>query len=340
MSKYFSWKINDEQYAYLYIPNNKNHISSRITDVDVINKMIYRISQWDEKKYKTAFDSMNEEVVNTFGVNIPYSDSYFTGVDNNVVIMGSSKSDVKEIDDLKNELLDVIDERFAEIKNTINELNEELIKLFNKRTIDSVKASREDFDSMLAKFSVSKEDLENKFNKATKTLEKAAKVLELDNNEINSDSLKDLFKVTNKNEEWITTYSGDVETIKKDYKEYEESLPQTEKGRGFFKLMSENVQKVQNDVVKISNINTELKDSLTSIKAEQEMNFKLLQQEQNAKILGSRSLDINNITKGDYNIKIDDNNITLSNIKNNSSIILDDDGIKINGNIFINGNKL
>lgn len=327
MSKYFSWKINDEQYAYLYIPNNKNHISSRITDTEVINKMIAKVSQWDEKKYKLAFDSMNEEVNEMFGINIPYSVDYFSG-NNNVVVMGNSKIDNNDIENIKNELLDVIDERFAEIKLSIKDLNNELVELFNKRTIDTVKASREDFETMLSKFNSSKESLEIKFKKASKTLEKAAKVLELDNSEINADSLKDLFKVTNKNKQWIATCSSDMERIKKDYEDYDSILPSNERGQGFFKHITENLEKVQDDVIKISNSNNEMKDSI-----------KLLEIDKKEKILGSTSHNIEDIRKGNYDIKVTDEKIILSNIKNNASIVIDDDGIKIDGDVFINGNK-
>ena len=327
MSKYFSWKINDEQYAYLYIPNNKNHISSRITDTEVINKMIAKVSQWDEKKYKLAFDSMNEEVNEMFGINIPYSVDYFSG-NNNVVVMGNSKIDNNDIENIKNELLDVIDERFAEIKLSIKDLNDELVELFNKRTIDTVKASREDFETMLSKFNSSKELLEIKFNKASKTLEKAAKVLELENSEINADSLKDLFKVTNNNKQWIATCSSDMERIKKDYEDYDSILPSNERGRGFFKHITENLEKVQDDVIKISNSNNEMKDSI-----------KLLEIDKKEKILGSSPYNIEDIRKGNYDIKVTDEKIILSNIKNNASIVIDDDGIKIDGDVFINGNK-
>ena len=328
MSKYFSWKINDEQYAYLYIPNNKNHISSRITDTEIINKMIAKVSQWDEKKYKLAFDSMNEEVNEMFGINIPYSVDYFSG-NNNVVVMGNSKIDKNDIEDIKTELLDIIDERFGEIKLSIKELNDELVELFNKRVIDTVKASREDFETMLSKFNSSKEILENKFIKANKTLEKAVKVLELDNSEINADSLKDLFKVTNKNKQWIATCSSDMERIKKDYEDYDSILPSNERGRGFFKHITENLEKVQDDVTKISNSNNEMKDSI-----------RLLEIDKKEKILGSTSHNIEDIRKGNYDIKVTDEKIILSNIKNNASIVIDDDGIKIDGDVFINGNKI
>jgi hypothetical protein len=187
---------------------------------------------------------------------------------------------------------------------------------------------REDFETMLSKFNSSKELLEIKFNKASKTLEKAAKVLELENNEINADSLKDLFKVTNKNKQWIATCSSDMERIKKDYEDYDSILPSNERGRGFFKHITENLEKVQDDVIKISNNNNEMKDSI-----------KLLEIDKKEKILGSTSHNIEDIRKGNYDIKVTDEKIILSNIKNNASIVIDDDGIKIDGDVFINGNK-
>ena len=79
MAKVFSWKLNDKENTYLFIPNKKTHVSERIVDADIINKMIDIISLWDEKRYKKAFDEMNVELSELYNFEVPYDSKYFTG---------------------------------------------------------------------------------------------------------------------------------------------------------------------------------------------------------------------------------------------------------------------
>lgn len=218
MKKYFSWKINDKDYAYLYIPGKKTHINQRITDVDILNKIIARVSKWDEIKFKEAFDSMNIEVKAQYGVTIPYTEKYFTGnQEENVIIMGASISETEKYDNLKNELLDTIDQRFKEIKDYLDNFIKEMVVLSNKRTIDTINASKEVYNNTVEELQKVKSEVEIRFNNASKNFEDAAKVIALGNKGIDANAIKELFIQTHSNVENIKEINKNVDTVKTNY---------------------------------------------------------------------------------------------------------------------------
>ena len=218
MKKYFSWKINDTDYAYLYIPGKKTHINQRITDVDILNKIIAKVSKWDEIKFKEAFDSMNLEVNSQYGVSIPYTEKYFNGnQDENVIVMGASISEKEKYDNLKNELLDTIDQRFKEIKDYLDNFVKEMVKLSNKRTIDTINASKEVYNNTVEELQKVKTEVEERFGKANTNLEKAVQIIGLGNKGINADTIKQLFIQTHSNDESIKKINNNVDIVKTNY---------------------------------------------------------------------------------------------------------------------------
>lgn len=328
MSKVFSWKIDDKEYAYLFIPNKKEHLSSRIIDADIIDKMIDKISSWDEKKYKTAFSQMNEEINNKYGFEIPYDSMYFNGNSDkkNIVLLGSSKEKEKKIENIKEELLIEIDKRFKIILDEFNSLYNELLNKSNKQMLDTIKLTKETQDNTLLKLKNITDESLNKFERASNRLEKASKILELDDNNINVDTLKIIYKDINKTNKWIDGVSGDVKTFITEFKDFENKLTQEEKKNGVLYSLKNKIDKT------VSNIDT-MKTSIKNIETEQ------IKQKNNEILLGTNLNDKYNINKGDFFIKVDEEKITIENQKTQNIIVIDDDGIKLNGNIYINGNK-
>lgn len=343
MTKCLSWKINDDNYAYLYIPNKKTHISTRITDSIIINKIIDKVNSWTEDKYKQAFNEMNEEVFSVFNVKIPYSEKYFGNIQNtNVLVLGTSKEEKDKFEEIKNELLDVIDKKVSFILNEIKESNKTTVELLNKRTIDSAKASKESLNEAMTKLEIVKKDVEKKFTSATKLFNKAAKVLELDNLEINSDSLKNLFLVTDNNDKWISSYSGDIQTIRSDYNEYKSKLPLAESSKNVFKDVRERIERINDDIKIVSKTNEIVKENVRKIQKEQE-DFKERQHIINGNdMVMSSSVpnEIKEMVVGNSKIIIDRTKIVIENLKTNTSIVVDEDNIMLNGNVFINGKKI
>ena len=343
MNKCLSWKINDDNYAYLYIPNKKNHISSRITDSVIINKMIERVNIWNEDKYRQSFSEMNEEVYTTFGVKIPYSDKYFGDIQNtNVFVLGTSKEEKDKFEEIRNELLDIIDEKFSTILNEVREANKTTIELLNKRTIDSAKASRETLKEALDNLELVKKDVEKKFTSATKTLNKAAKVLELDNLEINADSLKDLFLVANSSDKWISSFSGDIQTIRTDYNEYKSKLPFVEKEKNVFNIVREKIDKLDSEIKDVSLKNDTVRENIKKIQLEQKELKDKQRNVSTGELVMSTGVPIrqNEITRGDFKFVVGDDKIIMENKKINASVIIDNEGIKLDGKVFINGKEI
>lgn len=340
MAKHLSWKIDNNNYAYLYIPGKKTHITERIFDSTLLNKIMTKVSSWDESKYHMAFDEMNEEVFSKFGIKIPYDKSFFESEpQNNVVILGTSKEKFDKINEIKNELLDVIDQRFSDILNKINEQNDEIISLSNKRTVDVIKEQKILLNETLEKVNLIKQELEKKFNNAIKTLNKATKVIELDNLEINSESLKNLFEVVEKSNKWISDYSNDIEIIRQDYMDFRESLPIGDKQAGVFKGFNSKFARIDRN---ISSVPLELKrmdNVVEKIKREQNKKLSSLTENSNEAVLLGSKRNVNEISRGNFKVIVNDDKITMENMNNNTSVIIDNDGIKLNGDVFINGTK-
>lgn len=265
MAKVFSWKLNDKENAYLFIPNKKTHVSERIVDADIINKMIDIISLWDEKRYKKAFDEMNVELSELYNFEVPYDSKYFTGNSekNNIVILGSSTDKKQDIEEFKKEVLNEIDERFDKILKEFNNLYNELLNKINKKVIDSIQSSKEIQKETLTKLNTIKNDVEKRFELASNKFEKASKVLELDNEDINAETLKDLYKKVNKTSKWVGCVSGDITTFAQEYSEFGKNFTQEEVKDGVFKAFK---NKIENTDIAISGIQKENETLKTNLK--------------------------------------------------------------------------
>ena len=341
MSKVFSWKINNDEYAYLFIPNKKNHLSSRITDSDIISNMIDKISLWDEKKYKNIFNQMNEEIALKYGFEIPYDESYFNGPDGskNVILLGNSNDKTDKIDAVKSELLKEIDGRFEVMLKEFNDLYNELLTKTNNQMIDSVNLSKQTTEEALTKINEFKSDITKKFNRSIDKLDKASKVLELDDNNINADSLKGLFRMAHKTNDWVESVSNDIKTISREYKDLEDNLTIEEKDHGVFKTLKNKLDKtnllLDNEKNEINNLKTHVR----CLENEQ-INLKNIKLKERTDIVLGASKDISNIKRGNFSIDVSENDVVIENKETNSKIIIDNDGIKLLGNIFINGVRI
>lgn len=337
MAKVFSWKINNEEYAYVFIPNKKGHLSSRITDSDTINTMIEKISLWDENKYKTAFNDMNKEILEKYGFEIPYEVSYFgsSNVNKNVVLLGSSKEN--NIDNIKSELLDEINKRFEIMLNEFNSLYNELLNKANNQVISSINLSKQVNDETLNKISSLKTEMTKKFNKSIEKLDKATKVLELDDSNINSESLKNLFNTVSKTNEWVESVSGDLKTISREYKDIENKLTIEEKENGVFKTFK---NKIDNTNLLLDDDKNEIKTLKNYVKIIEDEQIKLKENNTKKDIVLGSSMNINPLKRGHFSLDVNDDEIVIENQKTKSKIIVNDEGIKLFGDIYINDKRL
>lgn len=184
-------------------------------------------------------------------------------------IVGYSEDKISELDELRNELLDVIDERFAKIKNEMNEMYNNLVQITNKRTVDSIKFYKENFEKATKDLQEVKNTVEERFEKANKNLEKASRIINLDDHDINISAIKELFVVANNNNKWIENNSSDVETIRRDYKNLSKKLTDKENEEGTFTNILYKINDMKKNVSTITEKNEELSNKITRIEKEE-----------------------------------------------------------------------
>jgi hypothetical protein len=240
----------------------------------------------------------------------------------------------KEIDDIKKVLLDEINKRFEVILTEFNDLYNELLNKSNKQMMDSIKLTKETQENTLKSIKTVNDTLSKRLNNSIEKFDKASKVLELDDENINVNSLKQLYKMAYDTSTWIENVSDDVKSISKEYRDFEKKMTNEERKKGVFKSLKGDIDTVNNSLDSIIKENISMKKNIKILEDEQ---FKINKQEM---ILGSSKNNDYNFNKGDFSLKINDKNVIIENVKNNSIIIVDDEGIKINGDVFINGNKL
>lgn len=117
---------------------------------------------------------------------------------------------MQEYEELKNEILDVIDERIASLRSELTSFKNEMIELFNRRTIDTISESRTALNNAVQKIDTTMADVEVKFNKANDDFKKASEILNLGEYNINAASLKSLFAEQSKASQSIENLKGDI----------------------------------------------------------------------------------------------------------------------------------
>ena len=117
---------------------------------------------------------------------------------------------MQEYEELKNEILDVIDERIASLRSELTSFKNEMIELFNRRTIDTISESRTALNNAMQKIDTTMADVEVKFNKANDDFKKASEILNLGEYNINAESLKSIFTEQSKAAQSIENLKGDI----------------------------------------------------------------------------------------------------------------------------------
>jgi hypothetical protein len=232
-----------------------------------------------------------------------------------------SKND--ELNEIKQSLLEEIDNRFKIILDEFNSLYNELLNKSNTQNLNIVKQSKEVLESALKEVDVVKKNVETQFSKASKRLDKASKILELNDSEINTDSIKDLFRVAYNNDVWINKTSKDVDRIVTEFKDVEDKLSEEEKQEGVITNIRRNIAK--QDII------------LENIKIENEKYNKIVEDMKDLP-LGYKYTKDTNLSNDNFKVIVDDDHVNISNVKGDK-IIINKNGIEIFGNIIINGKE-
>jgi hypothetical protein len=146
---------------------------------------------------------------------------------------------MQEYEELKNEILDVIDERIASLRSELTSFKNEMIELFNRRTIDIISESRTALNNTMQKIDTTMADVEVKFNKANDDFKKASEILNLGEYNINAASLKSLFTEQSKAAQSIENLKGDIIKV---------STEQSNFGRNIDEKITNMSTKVKNDL--------------------------------------------------------------------------------------------
>lgn len=228
-----------------------------------------------------------------------------------------------ELGEIKQSLLEEIDNRFKVILGEFNNLYNELLNKSNAQNLNIVKQSKEVLESALKEVDVVKKDVEVQFTKASKKFDKASKVLELNDSEINADSIKDLFRVAHKNDTWINKTSNSVDKIITEFKNVEDTLSEDEKKDGIITNIRRNIAK--QDAM------------LEDIKIENEKYNKIVEGIKDLP-LGRKQVKDTNLSNDNFTIMVDDDHVNISNVSGDK-IIINKNGIEIFGNVIINGRE-
>ena len=146
---------------------------------------------------------------------------------------------MQEYEELKNEILDVIDERIASLRLELTSFKNEMIELFNRRTIDTISESRTALNNAMQKIDTTMADVEVKFNKANDDFKKASEILNLGEYNINAESLKSIFTEQSKAAQSIENLKGDIIRV---------STEQSNFGRNIEEKITNMSTKVKNDL--------------------------------------------------------------------------------------------
>ena len=228
-----------------------------------------------------------------------------------------------ELNEIKQSLLEEIDNRFKLILDEFNSLYNELLNKSNTQNLNIIKQSKETLDLALNEVDTIKKNVETQFSKASKRLDKASKILELNDSEINTDSIKDLFRVAYNNDVWINKTSKDVDRIVTEFKDVEDKLSEEEKKEGVITNIRRNMAK--QDII------------LENIRVENEKYNKIVEDMKDLP-LGYKYTKDTNLSNDNFKVMVDDDHVNISNIKGDK-IIINKNGIEIFGNVIINGKE-
>lgn len=175
MAKVYSWKIDSNNYAYLYIDGEK-HVSEKITNKDTLDYMIQEMKTWDAAKAEEEFKKMAAEVHTIYpNKRMEWSADYWTtgGVQGQSVLLVSGKdSDAKtDVSAVLEQFMTDVNNRIAEAKDELNNVCQESVERLNARVSGVVGEVNAKVDSALSDLETTKGELVSKINNAKNALD-------------------------------------------------------------------------------------------------------------------------------------------------------------------------
>lgn len=225
MAKVYSWKIDSNNYAYLYI-DGKKHVSEKITNKDTLDYMIQEMKTWDAAKAEEEFTKMAAEV-NTIYPNkrMEWSPDYWTtgGVQGQSVLLISGKGDDKQNDisaTLEQFMADVND-RIMGVREELSEEYQDSVTRLNAAVNGAIGEVNAKVDSVLDELEATKGTLTEKIEDAKTALEDATDFLD---NDITPDKIIDVIRKVDEIPDNITDISAKFDDINDKLDDYDDKM--------------------------------------------------------------------------------------------------------------------
>lgn len=249
MARIYSWRLTKKDYAYLHIPNSKENISKRITDVNKIDEIIDYVSKLSPKEYKEHFDIMNKSVSKTLGVEIPWSDSFCdekTATSSRIVY----NSNEGKSDEIKEEILNELLERINALETKLEAKYDDWKTINDEQLLTTLSTANKRFDKAINTVNKISGTVETILNKKAALFDEAAEALRLDSEGINGRTLKSLYRDNDDLKEWKKAFSGGLRTIINDYNTFveKEGPANFDKFNGIFVNMRDKITKTEDSV--------------------------------------------------------------------------------------------
>jgi hypothetical protein len=217
-----------------------------------------------------------------------------------------------DLDKIKEGLVDELDKRVDNIKDEMFEMYKTLKTENLKYTNTSIDISKRKLDEAINEVNKLKDELVERLTKAEETLNKASKILELDGHDINVQSFIQLFNDNQKNKEWMKHNSSDLELLRNEYHKLSKKVKK-DKNEGIFENLANKVQTMETEV------GTVMKERHRPMFQGQNFYYQ---------------------TENGYSFKITPDGIILETPNLNNKITLNEEGIHLIGDVFINNKKI
>ena len=214
-----------------------------------------------------------------------------------------------EIDVIKFLVSSEINKKLEQTKNEVYNISKITNIEVNQLVKNTLERIERKVESALNEVRVLKTDLETQKNDVNEKLEKLSDLINIAELGINKESLLQLFKDNQKNKEWFKYNSSDIELIRSDYNKTSKQIMGKGKKGIFEKLATQ--------------MNNEKTDVQNTVKPEH--------------ILGTMKNGLNYKTDSGYSIKVVDNEINIESPDSKSKITIDEKGIHLSGDVYING---
>lgn len=210
MSRVFSWKINDYNYGYLYIPNSDSLITSRITNENILSVIANEVSSWSESEYTSRFNILNAEIMSKFnGASIEGSAQDYFGTPNGTYIVLTGKDGANAqpntaiTSDVANKITAIVNSALADAKQELKAENDILKAWLTEKITTNIQQTSAIVTTAQQTFTALKDEMDHKVDNATVAINSAASLFDMHGTGVNKVTLQSAIDNSNQALVWI-----------------------------------------------------------------------------------------------------------------------------------------